>query len=825
MFAELHCHTDYGSNARLIDTINKIEPTIDHAVSIGLQGLAITDHAALCSHIKALLHLRKVHEHHPEFQLILGDEIYLCHDTAPWTGEDGKTRYSIESRDFHHFILLAKDAVGHTQLRELSSISWGRCYTYKGVERVPTFYSDIEQIVGQNPGHLIASTACLGGELDKLLLSGDTAGADAFVVWCQSMFGAENFFIELQPGLSEEQVRLNQLAVAYAKARHLRWIVTNDVHYLTADKRKLHEVFLNSHEEEREMSDFYESTYFKTEQEMLERMSYLPEADVRQGFQNTMVILELCKDAGEYDLFHPTEVPQRPLPPFTVRGTLDIDWERYPFIHRFTYSPEPQDRWLVKQLEDGAVRVGMPSDDQHLARIEYELAQMAGISEHLHQPVSAYYNLTQLLVDIMWQCSIVGVGRGSVGGWYIAYLLGVTQLDPIQWGMVPWRHLHASRPDLPDIDIDTAGSQREAVFQAVRDFFGEEHCLRTITFRSETTKAAIHTACRGLGIDSDTADELSNLVPITRGAVWTLSQCEHGTADNGFRPVTELISRMKSYPNLLETVREIEGLISGRGQHASSVYLFNDRYTAHNARMRTPQGVDCTCWEMSDSDLCSALKEDFLTIEALDKIQCCMNELVADGRMEDKGSLRATYDAYLAPGRLDYTSPEMWRMAADGEITDLFQMDTEVGREAIREVRPRTLKELSLTNSVMRLMGNEDGSPIDRFVDFKDRVQAWDEEVQQFHLTAQERETIHRVLGENHYCSIEQEDMMRLVMEKDVAGFTMKEANLIRKAVAKKKPALVEQSKNLFYEKGKAQGTRKEFLDYVWLKHITPQLG
>lgn len=623
-FIELHCHTDIDSNLRLIDSTNKVEAVLDHANKIGLRGLALTGHESVSSHIKGLNHVKKIHETNPNFQLILGNEIYLCHDTPSWVGEDGKTRYTIESNDFFHFILLAKDAIGHEQLRRLSSRAWERCYNYKRVDRVPTFYSDVEEIVGKAQGHLVASSACLGGEFPKLVLQGDVQACQSFVEWCQKQFGAENFFIELQPGRTEDQMEFNKRAVKFCKHFGLKWVITNDVHYLTKDKRQLHANFLNSKEEERELDDFYESTYFKNCDKMRERMEdYLDVEDIEAGFRSTLEIGEMCKGAGDYGLFCGTIVPQRKLPQFSVRHTLNVDEAKYPYIHRYYQSTEPQDLWLMKQLEDGVDDKHMPMDEEHLGRINYELEQLWTVSEKLKQPMSAYYNLTQLIVEIMWNDdgkftppnesddeAIVGVGRGSVGGWYLAYLMSIMQLDPIKWGAVAWRHLHGLRPDTPDVDLDSGACRKDAILKRVKYVFGDDHCLNTITFRTETTKAAIKTSCRGLGIDTDIAGELSSLVPVSRGKVWTLKQCLNGTEENGYQPVRELINRFAEFPNLLETVEEIEGLVSGRGVHASSVFLYNSPYVVHNSFTKAPKGTPCTAWDMHDSEACSGLKED-----------------------------------------------------------------------------------------------------------------------------------------------------------------------------------------------------------------------
>lgn len=231
------------------------------------------------------------------------------------------------------------------------------------------------------------------------------------------------------------------------------------------------------------------------------------------------------------------------------------------------------------------------------------------------------------------------------------------------------------------------------------------------------------------------------------------------------------------------------------------------------------------CIVHSVQNIVKATVVRFLTIEACDKIQVCLELLIKDRIIQWQGSLKKTYDKYIHPDVIDYNSKEMWEDADNGRVYNLFQMDTDVGSEAIKKVRPTSLKELALTNSVMRLMGNDRMVPIDHFVHMKNSEQARLQELENARLTEDEKATVDAVLHENYLCSIEQEDLMRLCMNNAIAGFTMVEANKIRKAVAKKKPALVAECKELFYKKGAELGTRKEFLDYVWEYDITPQLG
>lgn len=846
MFAELHTHTDIGSNVRLIDSTCKTEAIIDKAIELGFAGVAITDHESLSAHIKAIQKWKKIKEKYPGFKLVLGNEIYLI-DEADYKNTD----------NFYHFILLAKDPVGHRQLRELSSRAWSRVYTHKRVERVPTFYSDLEEIVGKNPGHLIGASGCIGGQFPRLLLSGETNAAHAFADWCRDLFGEDNFFIELQPGISEEQVTYNKLAKSFCKNNNYNWVITNDVHYLTKDKRELHAAFLSSKDEERETSDFYESTYFKTEQEMLERMSYLGEDFVLKGFENSVKITQMIES---YDLQQDVKVPQRPLPEFNIQGVFANWYDKYEYINKFAHSEYDQDRYMLSEIEKGfltkprkflkvtddsgdsclipfgtyvddgcKVEVYQFSDEEVLSRINIELEQLWRISAKLNQRLSSYFNLTQSLVELMWDDdrgnSLVGPSRGSVGGFYCAYLMSIIQVDAMQWNLPWFRFIEKNRPELPDIDLDSQSSQRPLIFQKIREWWGEDRTLNIITFKKETAKAAMQTACRGLGIDVDIAKELSSLIPITRGKVWSIKECLYGNPEEDREPVKELIDKMKQFPMLLETVEEIENLVSGRSSHASGLYLFNGSYLEQNSMMKTPKGTCVTCWEQYDSDYTGALKCDLLTVEALDKIRKCMDFLVEDNLIQWQGNLKATYDKYFNPLVLDYTSREMWGMADKGEIISLFQFDTLVGSQSIAKIRPRNLSQLALSSSVMRLMDTGEFNPIDRYVEFKDNPSLWYKEVKEYGLNQEEIEVLEKQLKASAYCAIEQEHIMLLSMDDKIAGFDVPLANKLRKGVAKKKPELIEEIKTKFYAMGKERRTREVMLNYVWDKCIVPQLG
>jgi len=783
----------------MVDSTTRVSAAIDHAIAMGLRGLAITDHASLSAHVEALNHMTKLRQKAKDagkeldFHLVLGNEIYLLNANEYQLDEEGKP---LPIGHFPHFILLARDEVGHRQLRELSDRAWERSFVQTGMRRVPTLSSDLAEIISSNQGHVVATTACLGGTFPRAVLADDPAQAKGFVDWCVNIFGAENFFIELQPSTDPNQILFNQRALSFAKYFGIRWTVANDVHYLTADKRVLHAAFLNSQDRERELEDFYASTYFKTPEEMLAILcgdGGLPAEDVATGFANTAAILASCKsceqegkwsDEVSYGLFKPTIVPERTLPEFTVQHLFAPWYDICPSIKAFANSEFDQDRFCISEIEKGIHRTGKALNEATATRIDTELSYLLSISEKLGQRLSSYYNLVQLVIQLMWELSYVGPARGSVTGFLMAYLMDITQVDPMEWDLPSWRHIHHSRPELPDIDTDTESSKRPALFTRFKEYFGEDRCLNIITFRTESAKSACLTACRGLGIDTDTAHELASLIPMARGRVFSIKDCYEGCEDNGFVPVRDFINKVAEIPNLLETMQEIEGLVSGYGVHASGFYIFNGPYVEQVSMMRAPNGTPVTCWDMEQSDQCGCLKIDVLTISNLDCLRLCTEMLAEDGAIEAGATLKDTYNRYLHPKVLDYTTPTMWEAAADGKISSLFQFDTDVGSQAIAQIRPTNLKQMALANSIMRLMGNEDMVPLERYVRFKNDIALWYKEMADAGLNAAEVKVLEKYLLPNSGCSVEQEDMMELLMDAQIVGFDMKWANKARKAVA-----------------------------------------
>lgn len=822
---QLHCHT-HGSNLRMLDCIVKTKDLIDYAVELGMKAVAITDHASISEHINAIQYNKKLKEKGVDIKVLLGDEIYLVDDIV-----DVKENYVPRQTQFYHFILIAKDRVGYDQLREINAVGWQSSFFTGKMRRVPNDKRQIEKIIGNNKGHLLASTACIGGELAKSFFNKNKQQLTSFVNWCVSTFGKENFAVEIQPSDNPEQISFNKWAKDYAWKHGLKCISTCDVHYLKKEHHDIHRAFLTSREADRgESEDFYATTYMMSTEEKRSYMPYFSDEDYEQIVNDGW---EFVKDVEFIDMEHITIIPERSLKGLDcqVRHIFKDWYDKYPYIKNFAYSKYGQDTYFLRMVEDGFISKKQEFNDTNIGRIAWELEQLWLISDKLGARMSAYYNLVDYIVDICWEIGFIGVSRGSVTGYYTAYLIDMQQMNPLQWNLPAYRHLNAERVSWPDVDLDSSARNRPKIIQRLKEVFGEDNILNICTFKTETSKSALKTACRGLGLSNDEASYLSSLVPVERGKQWPLKDCFYGNKEKDRKPVGELVKEIKlqseaNNVDLEQCALMIEGLISGLSLHASGIYIFKDGYLKQNSLMKTPRGDDVTCWDMPCSDYAGGLKYDSLTTECQDKLEVCTELLLKYGKIKWQGSIRATYNQYLHPDKLDYTTKEMWDDCSEGKITDLFQFITPVGGKCIRKIQPHSLEEMANANSLMRITVEDGIQPVDKFLAYKQDRGLWYKELDQYGVTnPDEIKALEKVLNYCYGCPSMQEDVMELCMEPKIAGFSLADADKARKIIAKKKSEDVAGLKEKFYNSVESHGNSINVANYVWEQCIKPQLA
>ena len=716
-----HAHTIY-SNVRLLDAINRPKDLIKKAHELGMSGIAITDHEILSAHVEALKVAEEIYKEDSDFLVALGNEIYLTD-----TRDNGQKYY--------HFILIAKDAIGHKALRELSSHSWFCSYMDRGLERVPTLKSELDEIVHKYPGHLIATTACIGGELGTNLLMRAKAlaiednyntdlyfkQAKVFLNYCKNLFG-DDFYIECAPSSNEDQIVVNKQLKKLSELFNIKMCIGTDAHYLTKEDRSVHKAYLNSKGGEREVDSFYEFTYLMNSDEVEELLSYSFDKDfISEILDNS---LEIQNKITKYSLFHKQDIPRvevKDYPPLNCEsdftGRYKKEWD-FPNLDRMMSSDDIYERYWVNQCLEKLSEKNL-YNTKYLTRLEEEADVKRIIGEKLETNMFRYPVTLQHYIDLIWDCgSMVGAGRGSSCAALNHYLLGVTQLDPIEWDLPFFRYLNRERIELGDIDIDICPSKRPLILNKIKEerkaYFNEDvagwakenlGCTLVATFGTEGTKSAILTACRGYrsedypdGIDVDEAQFMSSMIPQERGFLWSIHDVVYGNPEKGRNPVQSFIREVNNYPGLLDIIVSIEGLINHRGSHASGVILFDGDPFEHCAFMKTPKGEITTQFDLHDDEYLGLTKYDFLVTEVQDKLVQAIQLLQKDGQIEANLSLREVYDKYFHPNVLPLKDKRIWDALGNVSVLNTFQFDSAVGSQVAKMLKPQNVLEMADAN-------------------------------------------------------------------------------------------------------------------------------
>ena len=806
-----------------MDDLFNYAGTLEHKV------VALTDHESISGWVKAEKAAKKLKEKYPELKVVLGNEIYLCRNGL------NANNYNREVDRYYHFILLAKDAEGAKQIREISTRAWMRSYMARGMRRVPTYYNDLFEIIGKNPGHVIGSTACLGGALPtQLLRYRDTQNAELgrkIGIWIDQMdnlFGRGNFYLEMQPSKNKDQIYVNEQLIELSGITGIPYIITTDSHHLKKEDRVVHKAYLNAQNGDREVDDFYATTYMMGTEELESYFSYFDTETLQIAYENILKIKDSIED---YSLLRPLKIPELKwkdlsneeilLPEVWDKNNKEFWYPLIPMLKTFDESEYDADKELGR-----AVRVGIVKHDDLQNKEAYDeinaCLEDTWVSSNVNKARwSAYYLNLQNIIDICWEAgSLVGCGRGSGVGFILLYCLDITQINPLRetTRCFRWRFLNPDRVSVLDVDFDIEGGRRAQVLNAFRKYYGEDRVANVATFRTEKSKSAILTAARGLKIDVDIAQYIASLIPADRGLLRTLSQCYNGDEENDYKPIKQFIIEMNNYPELWNVAQKIEGLICGSGVHAGGVIFVDEPFTESTALMRAPDGTICTQFELHDAEDVSLIKYDALSVEAMDKIHNCLDLLCDAGLVERERTLKETYENVIGIYKLERDNPEMWKMVWNHEIQSLFQMEKQSGINGIATLKPTSVDDLAILNSTIRLMAQEKGGemPTDKLARFKANPREWEREIEKYGLTSREKDILEPVLGMSYGLCIAQEQFMELVQLPELGGFSLTWADKLRKSIAKKNPKDYEALTKEFFEVTKEKGVDEAFAKYVW---------
>lgn len=353
------------------------------------------------------------------------------------------------------------------------------------------------------------------------------------------------------------------------------------------------------------------------------------------------------------------------------------------------------------------------------------------------------------------------------------------------------------------------------------------YCLKMPNANFSVNNVIVHN-CRGYrseqypdGIDIDVAQYLSSLIPVERGEVWSLEDVLYGNEEKGRKPIKSFINEVSQYEGLIDIMLGIKNLVSKRSSHASGIVFFDKNPYEHCAFMRTPTGEIITQWDLHEVEYMGNTKYDILITNVQDKILNTIKLLQDAGEIDPNLPLREVYNQYLHPNVLPIHDESIWDAIDENRILDLFQFDSDVGSQAAKKIKPRTMQELADSNGLMRLAASERGAepPMEKYIRYKNNINLWYDEMHRYGLTDEEIKSVQPHFAISYGVPPSQEQLMQMLMDENICGFTLAEANDARKIVAKKQTKRIPELKNKVINKAKSRNLGK----YIWECGIKPQ--
>jgi DNA polymerase-3 subunit alpha len=694
-FCHLHNHTEYS----LLDGANRIPDMVGRAKELGMESLAITDHGVMFGVMEFYFEAKKA-----GIKPILGVEAYV----APSGIEKRGGR---EDKEAFHLLLLAKDLEGYRNLSKLTTIAALEGYYYR--PRVD------HEILRKYSKGVIATSTCLGSEVNQALLDGNYDRAQYLAGMYAEIFGQENYYIELQDHRLPEQAQIKDDLLKIAKELKLPVIATNDAHYLCKTDASPHDVLLciqtgANVADEKRMRFQTEEFYLKSQDEMASLF-----ADTPQALEQTLEIAARCN----VDL----EKQRAPMPqPEVPKGVNSIDFLR---------------ETALKGLQE---RVKEP--ETYLARLDYELGviEKTGFED--------YFLLVKEFAQATRDRGIFYGVRGSAAGSLVSYCVGITDIDPVEYGLTFERFLNPERISMPDIDMDFEDARRDEIIQYVTDRFGTDHVAQIITFGTLGAKAAIKDCGRVQGYSPQETDRLCKTIPTVPGM----------TIDRAFKEVAEFRQMVASEPrlqSLVETAKSVEGISRHAGVHAAGVVISRDPLVEHVPLYRGNDGQPVTAFEMGILEKIGLLKMDFLGLSNLTVLAKSVENIKASRGIE------------LDVQNLVDGDEKTYAMLGRGETTGVFQLESGGMTRYVQQLKPANVRELTAIIALFRPGPMEH---IPRYIDLKfGRLEP------EYLDPAMEP-----ILSETYGVIVYQDQVLQLVQA--VAGFSLGKADVLRRAMGKK---------------------------------------
>ncbi|MBA2565500.1 MAG: DNA polymerase III subunit alpha [Gemmatimonadetes bacterium] len=719
-FIHLHTHSEFS----LLDGANRIPDMVSSARAMGMSALALTDHGNLFGAIHFYDACRKA-----GIKPLLGFEAYVAPDS----------RKSREGRmgNYSHLLLLAETLEGYRNLLRLSSIGYLEGFYYRPrIDR---------EVLREHAAGIIATSACLKGEVAGHLLNDDLVRARTSAEGLASIFGERNFFLEMQDHGLAEQRRVNPGIRALAHELGLGLVCTNDVHYHRREDAAAHDVLLciqtgKTLDDEARMRFSSDDFYFKAPEEMASLFGDVPEA-----LANTGEIAERCNVELEFR----THLPAFPLPP----------------------DAASTDELLEREARAGLAARYTEVTTEVRERLDYELDVIRRTG------YSGYFLIVQDFIRAAHERGIpVGPGRGSVGGSLVAYALGITELDPLRYGLIFERFLNPERISMPDIDIDFCYERRGEILQYVKAKYGENNVAQIITFGTMKARAAVRDVARVLQIPLAEADHIAKLIPNAPGFSMEIGEAVEKVAE-----IRTLFDGGGVHRRLIDNSRSLEGLSRHASVHAAGVVITPTELWNYVPLYRSEKGELTTQWDMNAVERAGLLKMDFLGLKTLTVLHYVVEDL------------QETLGERLDLAAIPENDPETLRMLGEGKTEGVFQFEGNVPTDVLRRMKPDSFEDLVAVNALIR-PGPLDSGMTDAFIRRKRGL----EPIRYPHPDLQP-------LLEHTYGVITyQEDVLKIAQV--MAGFTLGQADVMRKAMGKKIQVLIDEQCARFIEGAVARG-------------------
>ena len=740
-FVHLHLHTDYS----ILDGAIKIPELADYLSSKGFKAAAITDHGNMFGVVNFYESLNE-----RGLKPIIGMEAYVVPNRFDRKPPKSKvvTDENVKVAGYH-LVLLAMNEIGYKNLIKLSTRAFLEGFYYK--PRI-----DYQLLEKYNEG-LIASTACLAGEIPRAILAGDEEKLKERLDFYLSIFGRDRFFLELQYHGLRDQELVNRKLLEIAKRYKLRTIITNDAHYLRAEDYLAHDILLciqtgSKLSDEKRFRFETREFYIKDVNEL---SKFFPHSDFRDSYLNTREIAEMVD--FKMSLGERFYLPKYPdLPPGKTSA-----------------------QYLRELCEENLPKLYPNYDEKVRERLDYELS----IIERMGFP--DYFLIVWDFINWARSQGIpVGPGRGSVGGSLVAYLLGITRIDPLRYNLLFERFLNPGRKSLPDIDTDFCFERRDEVIEYVRRKYGYDKVAHIGTFGTMKARAAVRDVCRVLGLPVSFADSLAKMIPQNSSIKEALENDEY------LRKRYRSDTRVKQ---VLDLAMKLEGVVRNTSVHAAGVVISVDPLE-EIVPLHKAQDTVITQYDMGALEKIGLLKMDFLGLRTLTVIDHALRSIERNRgkkiRMED----------------IPLDDKRTYQLLSEGRTVGVFQLESLGMRRILVRLKPSCIEDLIALIALYR-PGPLQAGLVDKYIEGKHDPS----KVQYLHPD------LEPILKETYGIILYQEQVMLIASK--FAGFTLSEADDLRKAIGKKKKDLMAKYREKFIQgavkNGYPEELAKELYDII----------